>query len=162
MTLVGIQALRSAVAEGQPMEIPDFRKKEVRDRYRNDNWIQKHVDPDRIFPDDQDLAITSHFCEYYSAAQPFITLMRSTLDAMKVFDVTRQAERINTINLVKDLRAKLPQAKAAFDKLRSIHDAYPTSPGGVAIKEKLILCEADRLEDMDAFDNFLKDFLLKE
>ncbi len=63
---------------------------------------------------------------------------------------------------MKELRSKLPQAKAAFDKLRSIHDAYPTSPGGVAIKEKLILCEADRLEDMDAFDNFLKDFLLKQ
>jgi hypothetical protein len=144
------------------MEIPDFRKKDVRDRYRNDNWIQKHVDPDRIFPDDQDLAITSHFCEYYSAAQPFIMLMRSTLDAMKVFDVTRPAERINTINLVKDLRSKLPQAKEAFAKLRSIYEAYPTSPGGVAIKEKLILCEADRLENMEAFDAFLKDFLLKQ
>lgn len=162
VTLAGIQALRSAVAEGQPMEIPDFRLKEVRDRYRNDNWIQKHVDPDRIFPDDQDLSITSHFCEYYSTAQPYIMLMRSTLDAMKVFDVTRPAERINTINLVKDLRSKLPQIKEAFDKLRSIYEAYPTSPGGIAIKEKLILCEAERLEDMEAFDSFLKGFLLEK
>ena len=39
VTLTGIQALRSAVAEGQPMEVPDFRRKDVRDRYRNDNWV---------------------------------------------------------------------------------------------------------------------------
>ena len=161
VTLAGIQALRSAVAEGQPMEIPDFRKKEVRDRYRNDNWVQKHIDPDRIFPDDQDLNITGHFCEYYSAAIPFFKLLRVTLDAMKVYDVTKEEEKIATINLVKELRGKLPQAKEALAKLRSIYEAYPESQGGIAIKEKLELCEASRLDDIDAFDEELRNFLLQ-
>ena len=160
VTLAGIQALRSAVAEGQPMEVPDFRKKEVRDRYRNDNWVQKHIDPDRIFPDDQNLEITKNFCDYYGAAMPYVKLLRVVLDAMKVYGVTKAEDKINTINLVKDLRGKLPEAKEALAKLRSIYEAYPESQGGIAIKEKLEVCEASRLDDLDSFDNFLKDFLL--
>jgi len=38
MTAVGIQGYRSALAKGAPMEIPDFRRKEVRDNYRDDEW----------------------------------------------------------------------------------------------------------------------------
>ena len=160
VTLAGIQALRSAVSEGEPMEIPDFRKKEVRDRYRNDNWLQKHIDSDRIFPDDQNLDITGNFCNYYSAAIPFFRLIRAALDAMKVYDVTKPEDRINTIQLVQELRAKLPEAKEALTKLRSIYEAYPESQGGEAIMEKLALCEASRLDDISAFDEFLKEFLL--
>ena len=161
VTLAGIQALRSAVAEGQPMEVPDFRKKEVRDRYRNDNWVQNHIDPDRIFPDDQNLEITKNFCDYYKAAMPYVKLLRITLDAMKVFGVTKAEDKINTINRVKELRAKLPAAKEALDKLRSIYEAYPESQGGIAIKEKLAVCEASRLDDLAAFDALLKNFLIE-
>ena len=160
VTLTGIQALRSAVAEGQPMEVPDFRSKETRDRYRNDNWVQKHIDPDRIFPDDQNLDITGKFCEYYGAAMPFVKLLRQVIDAIKVYDVTRQDDKIATINLVKELRGKLPQAKETLERLSSIYEAYPESLGGIAIKEKLAVCEASRLDDLEAFDNYLKDFLL--
>ena len=158
--MAGIQALRSAVAEGQPMEVPDFRKKEVRDRYRNDNWVQTHIDPDRIFPDDQNLDITGNFCDYYKDAVPYFKLIRATLDAMKVYDVTKPEDKIITINLVKELRGKLPGAKEVLGKLRSIYEAYPESLGGIAIKEKLALCEAYRLDDIAAFDDFLKSFLL--
>ena len=38
MTLVGIQAYKSALANGAPFEIPDFRDENVRKRYENDNW----------------------------------------------------------------------------------------------------------------------------
>ncbi len=38
MTLPGIQGWRSALADGQPFEIPDFRDEEVRKRYENDHW----------------------------------------------------------------------------------------------------------------------------
>ncbi|MBQ7652343.1 MAG: hypothetical protein IJS15_15390, partial [Victivallales bacterium] len=155
-----IQALRSAVSEGQPMEVPDFSRKDVRDRYRNDNWVQTHIDPDRIFPDDQNLDITGNFCDYYRAAMPFFKLIRATLDAMKVYDVTKPEDKIITINLVKELRGKLPEAKEALAKLRSIYEAYPESLGGIAIKEKLALCEANRLDDIAEFDDVLKNFLL--
>lgn len=38
MSAVGIQAYRSALADGAPMPIPDFRRKAVRDKYRDDHW----------------------------------------------------------------------------------------------------------------------------
>jgi hypothetical protein len=38
MTLVGIQAYKSALADDAPFEIPDFRKEDVRVKYENDDW----------------------------------------------------------------------------------------------------------------------------
>jgi predicted dehydrogenase len=38
MTLCGIQGWRSALADGAPMEIPDFRKESVRRKYAKDDW----------------------------------------------------------------------------------------------------------------------------
>ncbi|MHB1483383.1 MAG: Gfo/Idh/MocA family protein [Saccharofermentanales bacterium] len=38
MTLVGIQAYKSSLANGAPFEIPDFRNESVRVLYENDNW----------------------------------------------------------------------------------------------------------------------------
>jgi predicted dehydrogenase len=38
MSLVGIQAYRSALAEGAPFTVPDFRKEGVRRKYAKDDW----------------------------------------------------------------------------------------------------------------------------
>ncbi len=159
VTLAGIQALRSAVAEGEPMEIPDFRDPAVRDRYRNDNWVQKHIDVDHIFPDDQDVSITGDFSPASAEARKYYKLVRAALDAMKVYEMTIPEDKINTLNLVRELRDKLPEVNAMFDRLRKIADAYPDSLGGIAIREKLELCEADRLKDTETFSAFLNNFL---
>ena len=37
-SIVGILAYRSALAGSNPVEVPDFRKKETRDAYREDHW----------------------------------------------------------------------------------------------------------------------------
>lgn len=38
MTIVGIQAYKSALENGKPFEIPDFRDENVRKQYENDDW----------------------------------------------------------------------------------------------------------------------------
>ena len=38
MSLVGIQAYRSALADNVAVEVPDFRKEAVRRRYEKDDW----------------------------------------------------------------------------------------------------------------------------
>lgn len=38
MSIVGIQAYRSALQEGAPMDVPDFRDETVRQKYENDDW----------------------------------------------------------------------------------------------------------------------------
>ena len=38
MSIAGIQAWRSALADSAPMEVPDFRRESVRRKYAKDNW----------------------------------------------------------------------------------------------------------------------------
>jgi hypothetical protein len=160
VTLAGIQALRSAEAEGQPMEIPDFRQKDVRDKYRHDSWQQKHIDPARIFPDDQDLSVTGDFASAFAKAIPLMRLIRAAFDAMKVYECTVPEQRIQTIDLVKQLRDNLPAIRDAFLRLKKIADKYPDSMGGIAIREKFDLCEYDRVIDTEKCKNELNAWLL--
>ena len=38
MSIVGILAYRSALADAEPVKVPDLRKKSVRDQYADDDW----------------------------------------------------------------------------------------------------------------------------
>ncbi|MBO4305319.1 MAG: hypothetical protein J6A21_12110 [Lentisphaeria bacterium] len=160
VTLAGIQALRSALSEGEPMEIPDFRKKEVRDRYRNDNWMAKHIEPEKIFPEDQDTSITNDFAPACKAFVPLVTLVRSALDGMKVYDAVKKENKILVIEKVKELRSRLDEIRKSYSRVRKIADAYPSSQGGEALREKLELGEEARIMDKDALLAELDDFLI--
>jgi len=161
VTITGIQALRSALAEGQPMEVPDFRDKAVRDRYRNDNFLPPHIDPAHIFPDDQDLAITGDFAPVCKTMIPLIRLVRSTLDAMKVYDFVQKDQQIIVIDQVKELRSKIGEVQACYKRMRKIADAYPESQGGIAMREKLEIGEEALVMDTDKLTSMLNEFLLK-
>jgi hypothetical protein len=38
MSMVGVLGWRSALEDGRPIEVPDFKKEAVRKRYENDHW----------------------------------------------------------------------------------------------------------------------------
>ncbi|MBP5182409.1 MAG: hypothetical protein J6331_05220, partial [Lentisphaeria bacterium] len=160
VTRAGIQALRSALSEGEPMEIPDFRKKEVRDRYRSDNWMAKHIEPEKIFPEDQDTTITNDFAPACKAFVPLVSLVRSALDGMKVYDAVKKENRILVIEKVKELRSRLDEIQKSYSRVRKIADAYPDSQGGEALREKLELGEEARIMDKNALLAELDDFLI--
>jgi len=163
VTLAGIQALRSAEADGTPMEIPDFRDEAVRDRCRNDNWQQKHIDPDRIFPDDQNLAITNDFSPAMIALNRAATKVRQALDAIKVFPTALPEDKIRIIELVKNVRDSIPEYAVIYARARRIADAYPDSQGGRAILEMLVdVGEEERVMNSDALVAELNKFLLKK
>ena len=61
VTLTGIMAVKSEYAGGIPVDIPDFRNKEIREHYRNDHFAQQHFDPRKIFPNDQNVKETGRF-----------------------------------------------------------------------------------------------------
>lgn len=161
VTLAGIQAMRSASMGGAVLEIPNLRLKDVRDRYRNDDWLQPHIDPKGIFPPDQDISITTDFAPAMLDAFRFFKLVRGSLDAMKIYDYTVPAQKHETIRMVKELRDGLPKIKDAFNRLKVIMDAYPDSMGGTIIREKLELCEYDRIVDVETMTKFLNDWLIK-
>ena len=47
MSIIGIQAYRSALQDGIPLEVPDFRDEAVRKKYENDDWTP---DPEKRKP----------------------------------------------------------------------------------------------------------------
>ena len=142
------------------MEIPDFRKKEVRDRYRNDDWMAKHIDPKKIFPDDQDTSITYDFASCCKALGPFVLLVRSALDGIRVYDAVKKENKILIIEKVKELRTKLEEVQNTYKRARKIADAYPRSQGGEALLEKLELGEETKIMDTSAILKELDDFLI--
>ena len=142
------------------MEIPDFRKKEVRDRYRNDNFLPKHIDPKRIFPDDQDTSITNDFASCCKELSPAVVLVRSALDGIKVYDAVKKENKIVIIEKVKELRTKLAEIQNTYKRARKIADAYPLSQGGEALLEKLELGEETKIMDSAVLLKELDDFLI--
>ncbi len=161
-TLAGIQALRSAEAEGIPIEIPDFRDPSVRRRYRADHWRQKHIDSDRIFPDDQDPAVTNDFSAAAKALGSAATRVRMALDAMTAFPVALPEDRMQIIDLVKKVRDAAPQYAQTYLRARKIVDAYPDSQGGRALGEMLVdIGEEARVMQTDRFVAECNDWLLK-
>jgi len=137
VTLTGIQALRSATQGGVALEVPDFRDPAVRDRYRNDNWVQKHHDTYNIFPKDQDITITGNFSSVGAKLNPAVTRVRKVLDSMKVFKLATAEDKVAIINIVKELRDDLPQVVEIYREARKIVDAYPESQGRRALRELL-------------------------
>jgi len=57
MSIVGILAYRSALDDSNSVVVPDFRKKSVRARYRNDHWTP---DPERRKRGDPWASVTGH------------------------------------------------------------------------------------------------------
>lgn len=161
VTLTGIQALRSALDEGTPMEVPDFRDKAVRERYRNDNWAPKHLDVEKIFPEDQDISVTGKFAVVSKRLSASVKIVRSALDGIKVFDVVMPEQKILVIDLVKELRDKYDEIAEDYRNARKIAEAYPASPGGVALFEKLEFGDEKKIMDKEALTEELNDFLIR-
>ncbi|HEY3290470.1 MAG TPA: Gfo/Idh/MocA family oxidoreductase [Anaerolineae bacterium] len=57
MTLPGILAYRSIWEGNRPIDVPDMRNKDLRDRYRNDHWS---VDPKQAGPGQPDASCSHH------------------------------------------------------------------------------------------------------
>jgi len=95
VTLAGIQAIRSGET-GKCEEVPDFRDPAVRDKYRNDNFQQKHLDPLHVFPEGHDTELTKEYTalmgKLYSWEKSAnelndgIVLIRSVRDGMQLID----------------------------------------------------------------------------
>ncbi len=162
VTLAGMQALRSSEAEGVSMEIPDFRDPSARERYRHDHWIQPHLDPARIFPDDQDLAVTNDFSAASRDLDRSATCVRKALDAMTVYPVAAPEDQSRIIRLVKEVRESAPAYARIYARARRIVDAYPDSQGGHALRELLEdVGEEHRVMRPDAFVAALNAWLLR-
>ena len=166
VTIVGLMAARSSIAGGQPIAIPDFRKKEDRDRFRNDFDKPDHFDPKHIFPDGHDPAITSNFATVMSKFSNFsgnmgMVLLRNARDGMKLYhELAGDADRFAVITDVKNLIKALPDLATNCREAKKIMDAYPASPAAGAIRSTLETCDAEWVMDTDNAIKELQQWLI--
>ncbi len=142
VTIPGIQALRSAMEGGKPMEVPDFRKKADRDRYRHDDWQQERYDVKRgvfggFVPEAADKA--ANFSSTMKEIVLLAPVYRAYADWKKVrSSLTRPEEFLPVAQRLLDQYGKLV---AIYRDARAIVDAHPDTDGAKVLLEMLELGE---------------------
>ena len=136
VTIPGIQAYRSALAGGKPQEVPDFRKKADRDRYRDDDWQQESYDVKR--------GVFGGAALNDKAAQ-FSTIMKAVITHAPQYRAYADWKKIQSamvrpgemLPIVEQLAASFEKLVAAYRDARDIIQAYPTSDGAQVLREML-------------------------
>ncbi len=166
VTLTGIMAVKSEKAGGVPVEVPDFRKKEVRDRYRDDNFAQEHFDPRKIFPDTQNTAETEKFSLIMNDLDRAwcnngVPLLISALEGIKLYPrITDPESRLAVQDQVRQLLRDLNVISDALKAARGLAEKYPDSLAGQAL---LSFCEAacpEKMADPKALRQELMNWLI--
>ncbi len=134
-TLPGILAYRSAVENGTPQEVPDFRDPAARDRYRNDHFRQEHLDPTRIFPEDADPAIAGSFCGLMVALLRQTEIYRTWKDWQTIRHDATDTSAVTPV--VEKFRESLEEYRATLRATRELAERYPDSLAAGAIFELL-------------------------
>jgi len=125
-TLPGILAYRSALENGTPQEIPDFRDPAQRDRYRDDHFRQEHFDPERdIFPEGADPARTERFCRIMCDLIAGSAHYRAWRDWNRVKEEMKEPEKLAPLR--ENLAGVLTNYRATLVEARRLADAYPES-----------------------------------
>ena len=140
VTIPGIQALRSSLEGGKPMEVPDFRKPADRDRYRSDDWKQERYDVERgVFGGVSLNEKAAHFSSTMKDLVLLAPISRAYADWKKVqAALTRQEE---FLPIAQRLLASYDKLVSTYRDARAIVDAYPSSDGARVLSEMLDMGE---------------------
>jgi predicted dehydrogenase len=146
VTIPGIQALRSSREGGKPMDVPDFRKKADRDRYRNDDWKQERYDTRAgvfggFVPDAGEKAAS------------FSTVMKNMVTLVPVYRAYADWKKVRSalctpaefLPIATKLLDNFEALVAAYQDARAIVDAYPDTDGAQILREMLELGEESKV-----------------
>ncbi len=144
VTIPGIQALRSSLEGGKPMEVPDFRKKADRDRYRNDDWQLVRYDVKRgVFGGAKLDEKASRFSTTMKDMVIYAPVYRAYADWKKV--QASMSNQMEFIPVAERLLTSYAQLVATFKDARAIVNAYPKSDGARVLKEMLVLGDEEKV-----------------
>lgn len=136
VTIPGILALRSALENGKPCDVPDFRQKKDRDAWRNDNWAQERYDyKNGVFAAGADFEVTKHFTRTMKDLVNYVLLYRSFVDWGKVLDDV--ANPAKYMEIAGRLELELDGMLKTYAMARKIVDAYPGSDGAKVLGDML-------------------------
>jgi len=158
VTLTGIMAARSQALDGIPVDIPDFRDRAVREKFRNDRSNDVHPDTDTAaFPAGHDHAITGKFTAIMCKLYPWIIdenggigLIRNAFDGMKLFpQLADNNARFSVVEDVRTIIARLPEFAETYREALRIADAYPASAAAKVIQGALDSGEREAILNPD-------------
>lgn len=165
VTMAGIMGVKSSLANGEPMDIPDFRDHAAREAFRADHFAQEHFDPKAIFPAGHDPAITDQFTTVmsrFSSMGGFIgtILVRNVFDGMALYpDLASDQDRFAVIADVRKLIHELPAIASNYREALAIADAYPDTMAAKAIYDSVHSAEMAKVLDTDKTIAELRDWL---
>lgn len=158
MTLAGIMAVKSFENDGIMVDIPDFRKKEDRDKYRNDHFkFNEKFDTENIFPEGHDKNITANLTTVMTNLYPLnlksgIPAFNMAVDGMKLYDNIIDAQgKLNIISRVVNLIKCLPELADDCRAAQKIIDAYPDSLPGKMLKKVLDDIDLEKIYNIEQF-----------
>ncbi|HPN84126.1 MAG TPA: Gfo/Idh/MocA family oxidoreductase [Victivallales bacterium] len=144
VTIPGIQAYRSSMEGGKPMEVPDFRKKADRDRYRSDDWQTERYDTGKgVFAGAKLNDKAAKFTTIMKNLLPSSLAYRAYADWKKVHSAMSKPEEF--LPIATNLLDCYGTVVEAYKEARSILNAYPKTDGAKAISEMLELGEENKV-----------------
>lgn len=145
VTIPGIQALRSSMEGGKPMEVPDFRRKADRDRYRDDDWQQERYDTARgvfggfVPPAEQKAASFSSVMKNMVVYAP---IYRAYADWSKVQNAL--SNPADMLPVAQRLLDNYDRLAAAYRDARAIIAEQPQSDAAQVLSEMLAVGEEEK------------------
>ena len=135
-TIPGLLAYRSSVEGGRKFDVPDFRKKSERDRWRRDDFAQPRYDTRKgCFPAEADERLTGRFTTVMTELIRHATAYRAYADWRKLAGSLAEPERL--IELADAAVEEHPERLKTYREARRLADEYPRSDAARVLGEML-------------------------
>jgi hypothetical protein len=156
VTIPGILAYRSSIENGKPFDIPDFRKKADRDKWRNDTFALHRYDVEKgCFPRKADKSVTGLF----SLTMRNLFNMAGLYEAYTAWSSV--ADDLETPSKVVEMADALikdyPLMAETLRKARQLADAYPRCDGGRILNETLGMFDEEKILRPDYLRDLKRD-----
>lgn len=143
-TLPGILAYRSSCENGAPYDVPDFRRKADRDRWRHDTFACPRYDVAKgCFPRNADPAKTERFATLMRDLDQLVPLYRAWDEYAKLADAVKDKSEL--VALSDRLLEHIAPLQATVRAARALAAAYPRSDGARLLREMLSLGDQRRM-----------------
>ena len=151
-TIPGILAYRSSLNQGQPYDIPDFRNKSERDKYRDDDTAQPGYNVDKgCFPDNADFKLTGQFSTIMRDLIKHVTNYRAYTDWSKATDDMKEPAKV--AELAEGVINSYPEMVKTIAGAKRLVEAYPESDGAQVLGEMLELVDQKAINQPDFVEN---------
>jgi hypothetical protein len=140
VTIPGILACRSSHEDGRPFDVPDFRKKTEREKFRNDTWIQDRYDVKRgVFGKAKITEKADRFAAVMNQLIKSSSAYRAYADWKKMLPSLRKPE--DFLPIAEKLLEGYELLKTTYREARGLIKAYPGTDGAKVLSEMLELGE---------------------